>query len=64
MSGTNAADWAYLVLLVGAPILFAIVMIYVYTRRRTKRPPPIDWNKRASDTASGLPSGAKRGPPD
>lgn len=64
MSGTSAADWAYLVLLVGAPILFAIAMIYVYARRRTRRPPPVDWKKRSPDTPSGIPSGATRGPPD
>lgn len=42
MTGTNETDWAYLLALAGIPILFTAVMIwlYIYTRRRSRRPPP------------------------
>lgn len=43
MNATNEVDWAYLATLIGLPVLFAAVMvyIYIYTRRRWKsRLPP------------------------
>lgn len=44
MTGTNEADWAYLLTLLGLPLAFTVVMAYLYirTRRRGKERPPSD----------------------
>lgn len=49
MTGTNEADWAYLGMLLGLPMVFVVVMAYLYIRTRRRR-----GERPASDGKPGI----------